>query len=145
MPQPENILISLSARHAENILAGTKRVELRRRTMNIDPGATVWMYVKLPVGLIIGQARVGAIHAGAPSTLWRRFGSVSGLSRAEFFEYFSGVTRGVALVLEDSKRLTQQLSLQALRAINGQFQPPQFFLRLGNGQPLLEAIAADGQ
>src|SRR5579863_2728843 len=103
----EHILISLASRHAENILAGTKRVELRRRTMNIEPGATLWMYVKLPIGSIVGQARVGAIHVGAPSTLWRRFGSVSGLSRAEFFEYFCGVTRGVALVLEDSKRLTQ--------------------------------------
>lgn len=144
MPKPENILISLSLRHAENILAGTKRVELRRRNMNIDPGATVWMYVKLPVGSIIGQFRVGAIHAGAPAALWRRFGSVSGLSRAEFFEYFSGVTRGVALVLGDSRRLTQQLSLQALRAIDGQFQPPQFFRRLEQGLPLLEAIEADG-
>ena len=144
MRQSENILISLSARHAENILAGTKRVELRRRTMNINPGATLWMYVKMPVGLIMGQAKVGAIHAAAPSTLWRRFGSVSGLSRAEFFEYFSGVTLGIALVLEDSKRLTQQLSLEALRAIDGQFQPPQFFRRLGKGQPLLEAITAEG-
>lgn len=144
MPKPENILISLSSRHAENILAGTKRVELRRRNMNIDPGATVWMYVKLPVGSIIGQFRVGAIHTGAPATLWRRFGSVSGLSRAEFFDYFSGVTRGVALVLEDSRRLTQQLSLQALRGIDGQFQPPQFFRRLEQGLPLLEAIEADG-
>jgi predicted transcriptional regulator len=140
MPQPENILISLSERHAENILAGTKRVELRRRSMNIDPGATAWMYVKLPVGSIIGQVTVGAIHAGSPSSLWRRFGPVSGLSRTEFFEYFSGVARGIALVLSDSKRLTRRVSLQTLRAIDGQFHPPQFFLRLRERQSLLEAL-----
>jgi hypothetical protein len=69
---------------------------------------------------------------------------MSGLSRAEFFEYFSGVTQGIALVLEDSKRLTQQLSQQALRAIDGQFQPPQLFWRLAQGQPLLKANAAEG-
>jgi predicted transcriptional regulator len=141
MRRSENILISLSARHAENILAGTKLVELRRRTMNINPGATVWMYVKLPVGSIIGQVTVGSIYTGAPSTLWRRFGAVSGLSRTEFFDYFSGVTRGIALVLGDSQRLKHRLSLQALRAIDRQFQPPQFFLRLGERQTLLDALS----
>jgi hypothetical protein len=31
----EHILISLEPRHAENILAGRKTVELRRRPMNV--------------------------------------------------------------------------------------------------------------
>jgi len=139
----ENILISLAPRHAENILAGTKLVELRRRPMNISAGATVWIYVKLPVGSIIGKVKVGAIHIGAPSTLWRRFGAVSGLTRTEFFDYFRGVTRGIALVLKDSKRLTRQLSLNALRTIDRHFQPPQFFVRLTVEQPLLQAMSAD--
>ena len=139
----ENILISLTPRHAENILAGTKLVELRRRPMNITAGATVWIYVKLPVGSIIGNARVRAIHIGPPSTLWRRFGAVSGLTRTEFFNYFRGVTRGIALVFKDSKRLTRQLPLSALRTIDRQFQPPQFFVRLTPEQPLLQAISAN--
>jgi predicted transcriptional regulator len=83
----ENILISLESRHAENIFAGNKQVELRRRNMNVRPGTTIWIYVKLPIGSIIGRVRVGAVHASAPTTLWRRFGSVSGLSRSEFFGY----------------------------------------------------------
>jgi predicted transcriptional regulator len=143
MPRTEHILISLSERHADNILAGTKRVELRRRSMNVEPGATVWIYVKLPVGSIVGQAKIGSIHAGAPSTLWRRFGPISGLSRAEFFEYFNGAAQGTALVLKDSRRLAKQFTLKTLRGIDGRFQPPQFFVRLSNERLLLQAITAE--
>jgi hypothetical protein len=53
----DQILVSLEPRHAENILEGRKRVELRRRTMSVTIGSTVWMYAKLPVG-----------------SIWRRYG-----------------------------------------------------------------------
>jgi predicted transcriptional regulator len=52
----DHILISLEPRHAENLLDGRKRVELRRHAMNVSIGSTVWMYAKLPVGSIIGRA-----------------------------------------------------------------------------------------
>lgn len=142
MGNEEHILISLTARHADNIFSGHKQVELRRRTMRVAPGTTVWIYVKLPVGSIIGQARIRAIHASSPAALWRRFGSVSGLSRSEFFDYFDGVVEGVALVLEDAKRLRNSLSLDVLRELASGFQPPQFFARLGAQHPFLGAVTA---
>lgn len=142
MDNNEHILISLESRHADNIFAGNKRVELRRRTMNVSPGATLWIYVKLPVGSIVGHARIGKVHASSPATLWRRYGSVSGLSRREFFEYFGGAEQGVALVLEQSMRLRTSLSLEALRKVDEGFQPPQFFSRLTSEHPLHEAVTA---
>lgn len=138
----EHILISLSRRHADNIFSGHKQVELRRRPMNIVAGTTVWVYVKVPVGSIVGRAKIGAIHASSPATLWRRFGSVSGLSRKEFFDYFEGVVAGVALVLENAQRLRSALSLDALRELADGFQPPQFFARLDEEHPFLNAIAS---
>ena len=144
MGNSEHILISLESRHAENIFAGSKRVELRRRTMNVSPGATLWIYVKLPVGSIVGHARVGEVHASSPSTLWRLYGEVSGLSKREFFDYFGGVEQGVALVLEESTRLRSSLSLEALRQVDEGFQPPQFFARLTSGHPLHEAVTSSG-
>lgn len=142
MDNDEHILISLESRHAENIFAGHKRVELRRRTMNVSPGATLWIYVKLPVGSIVGHARIGKVHASSPVALWRRYGPVSGLSRREFFEYFNGTEQGVALVLEQSTRLQISLSLAELRKLDGGFQPPQFFARLNSEHPLHEAVTA---
>lgn len=138
----EHILISLEARHAENILSGQKQVELRRRAMNVSPGTTVWIYVKQPIGSVIGKAKVSAVHALAPNTLWKRFGSVSGLTRSEFFSYFDGVAKGTAISLEDAERLDTSVSLDTLREFSDTFQPPQFFLRIGTEHPLHEAIAA---
>lgn len=141
MIEGEHILISLEKRHAENIFAGKKHVELRRRSMNVAIGTTVWIYVKLPVGSVMGRARVNAVHSLAPSTLWRRFAAISGLTHKEFCDYFAGVSKGFALSLEDAEWLPQSISLQTLRQVQSGFQPPQFFMRLGVGGDLLNALA----
>lgn len=142
MVNNEHILISLESRHAENIFSGHKRVELRRRKMNVSLGSTLWIYVKLPVGSIVGHARIGKVHSSSPSTLWRHYGSVSGLSKHEFFVYFGDTEQGVALVLEQPTRLQSWLTLDALRQVNESFQPPQFFARLTSEHPLHEAVTS---
>lgn len=140
MIEGEHILISLENRHAENIFAGRKQVELRRRTMNVSVGTTVWIYVKLPVGSVMGRARVSAVHSLAPLTLWRRFAAISGLTHGEFFDYFTGISKGFALSLEDAEQFPQSISLQTLREVPSGFHPPQFFMRLGVGGGLLNAL-----
>lgn len=140
MTNEEHILISLEERHADNIFLGIKNIELRRRPMNITVGTTVWIYVKLPVGSVIGRARVSNFHSLAPSTLWRRFSTVSGLSRGEFFEYFEGVSKGFALSLESAERLPRSAPLESLRHASSSFQPPQFFMRLEKEGPLLKTL-----
>lgn len=136
MNKADHILISLAPRHAENIFAGRKQIELRRRTMHIAPGTLVWIYVTLPVGAIVGRAKVSAIHNADPLALWNEFGAVSGLSENEFLGYLDGVEEGVVLVLEDARYLRLPISLAALREIAGGFNPPQFFMRLDDEHPL---------
>lgn len=134
-----NILISLTPRHANNVFSGSKTVELRRRSMNIQPGTTTWIYEKLPTGAITGCVTVSAIHNFSPRTLWKKFGSVSGLTRIEFFNYFDGVKKGVALELSNATPLKNPLSLTTLRThVNG-FQPPQFFTHLSDENLILTA------
>jgi predicted transcriptional regulator len=136
----DQILISLEARHADNIFQGNKLVEFRRRSMNVNPGSTIWIYAKLPVGSVVGCATVVAVRSNSPSTLWRKFGSISGISRREFFDYFQGIEQGTAIELTNCKRLSCSISLESLRQSSTGFQPPQFFTRLKHGAPLLAAI-----
>lgn len=133
-------LISLEQRFADGILRSTKRVELRRRPMRLEVGTTIWMYVKVPVGKVIGSAQVHSMHELAPSTLWRRYGDVSGLARGEFYDYFSGLTKGFVVVLTSPKRLSEPVSLDQLRELNDAFQPPQFFQHLASDGPLVTAF-----
>jgi predicted transcriptional regulator len=141
MTKAAHALISLEERFAEGILSGNKLVELRRRPMRLTVGTTIWMYVKVPVGKVIGSAQVQSLHALAPATLWRRYGDVSGLCKAEFFDYFSGLARGFVLVLGNPSRLPSPLPLQRLRSLNDGFQPPQFFSHLASDSALVTALS----
>lgn len=145
MNNQEQILISLAPRHAGNIFAGRKQIELRRRSMNVSPGTIVWIYVTLPIGSIIGQAKIVAVHKSSPNSLWRKFGSVSGLSKSEFLAYLEGLEEGIALVLDDTKILNEPLSLETLRSIANGFNPPQFFIRLGEEHPLFDTFTDSSQ
>jgi predicted transcriptional regulator len=137
-----HLLISLEERHARNIFAGTKRIELRRRAMRVEPGDTVWIYVKVPVGCVAGYATVVTSHAMSPAHLWRRFGACSGVERAEFFDYFAGVKTAFALSLRDAQVLPNPVSLAGLRAASSGFQPPQFFSRVDAGSALFSTMSA---
>lgn len=140
MADVENILISLESRYAQSIYLGKKKVELRRRVLNVQAGDVVWIYEKVPVGAITGSASISAIHVASPHKLWRKFGSISGLSRSEFFKYFAGLETACALELTEAKLLPKAVSLAELRSIRNNFQPPQFFLRLQSGKPILAAL-----
>lgn len=140
MTPSSHALISLEERFAEGILNGVKLVELRRRPMRLTVGTTIWMYVKVPIGKVVGSAEVRSMHSLAPQTLWRRYGDVSGLSRTEFFAYFEGVSRGFVLVLDKPKRLPSCVSLDRLRTLNGAFHPPQFFQHLDGEGALVTAF-----
>lgn len=141
MNEEAHALISLEERFAEGILNGNKVVELRRRPMRLAVGTTIWMYVKVPVGKVVGSAQVQSVHALAPSTLWRKYGGVSGLTRPEFFEYYSGVVRGFVLVLGNPARLQSPLPLKRLRSLNDGFQPPQFFAYLASDSAIVSALS----
>jgi predicted transcriptional regulator len=138
----EHILISLAPRHAKNIFDGVKHIELRRRPMNVEPGTIVWIYVTLPVGALMGRAKIAALHTASPSSLWRRFGTVSGLTKNEFLSYLEGLSQGVVLVLEDVKTLREPMSLGALRHLAAGFNPPQFFIRIDDEHPFFASFTA---
>jgi predicted transcriptional regulator len=136
----EHIMISLEPRHADNILSGTKKVELRRRSMSVSTGATVWLYATHPIGSLVGKVRIADVHAASPKSLWRQFGEASQITRAEFFDYFEGVSCGFALELKGAQRLRRSINLAELRNASTHFHPPQFFMRLPAGNPVLSTL-----
>lgn len=140
MTNAQHILISLEPRHAENILSGRKRVELRKRAMNVGTGTTVWIYAKLPVGSVVGKATVSEVLAATPASVWRRFGKDTGITKREFSAYYGESEQAVVLVLEETVRFEQAISLAHLRKTAGAFYPPQFFTRLFPEHPVFKAV-----
>lgn len=145
MKNKQQVMISLEERHANNIIVGAKQVELRRRTMHVEPGSTIWFYVKKPIGAVIGYGVVGGSYSAAPITVWKKYGAISGLSRAEFLSYFEGAVTAFALGISHPKRLKSPISLENLRTVSPGFQPPQFYCRLETSSSMSACLFQKGK
>lgn len=137
MDNPGDILISVEERHASNMLAGNKSVELRRKPLNIPSGTRVWIYSKLPRGQVQALAVVDEVVADTPKKIWNSYGAQSAISKSEFDAYFVDAETGYAIVFQEVRPLAPILNLSSIREKISHFHPPQFFKRLTNGSPEL--------
>ena len=137
MSKSSDILISVEERHARSMLNGLKSVELRKKYVNVLPGTRIWIYSKLPVGMIQVVACVDRVEMGLPADIWHKFRSECAISKHEFDNYFEGSKSANAIVLSDVRPVTQDLSLSQIRETVANFQPPQFFKRLDYNSPEL--------
>lgn len=129
-------LISIRPRFADMIFAGSKTVELRRVCPQASAGDLALVYVSSPTKGLCGSFEVGKILTDSPTALWEQIGEKSGVTRAEFFAYFTGKKQAHALVIKRAWRLPQPIGLKTLRHSNGGFRPPQNFHYLNRNNSL---------
>lgn len=129
-PLARDVLISLQFEYAVALLNGSKCVELRRRPPRLAPGTRVWFYAKVPVGKVLGFGMLNEIVVAAPSDLWTMYQQCSGVPKAHFDSYFSGLESAAAMRFSAVTVLEEQLTLADLRRLQPAFQPPQFYVRL---------------
>ena len=122
-----DVVFSIHPTHAENIFAGRKTVELRRRfTDSVTPGTLALIYTTSPTSALTGFARIRAVERLNLSDLWETHSEAACLQRSDFEAYFSGVDRGYAIMLASAKSLPRPVGLSELRERFG-FEPPQSF------------------
>ena len=131
----QNILISLHTKHVENMLAGVKTVELRRRAVRVPPGTRVWIYCTHPIAQIRAVATIRCIVIASPKEIWDVYGARSAVLRSEFDSYFHRAETGCAIILSDIERLKTPLALSTIRQKVKRFHPPQFFKKLTPSGP----------
>ena len=115
-------LLSVHPRFARAILDGSKKVELRRVSFSSDV-RFVLIYATSPVQAIVGWFEVSEIVRRKPSTLWRRYRSIAGVSAAEFRKYYEGSEQGAAILVGNVGALSSPARLSAVRVS----RPPQNF------------------
>lgn len=128
------VLISVRPKFAEMIFAGSKTVELRRVCPIISEGDLALVYVSSPIKQLQGAFEVGKIISASPSTLWKKIGKKSGVSRKEFLDYFDGKTKAHALVIKRAWKLSTPVCLTTLKRRKGGFRPPQNFHYLNRAE-----------
>lgn len=128
-----DIVISVKEQYLAMILAGEKKVELRRKTVNVPPGSRVWLYATCPSAHICAYATVENITSDSPQVIWRKYHREVGISSEEYDLYMAGASVACAIRLRDIRRINPELSLAELRRQVRGFHPPQFFKKLTEG------------
>lgn len=96
-----HIVISVKPKYAAQMLSGQKTVELRRRTIHVEPGDRVWIYTTVPEARIAAVATIVQVCTGQPEDIWRRYKNSVGVSADEFDRYFHGSEQACAIVLRN--------------------------------------------
>jgi len=125
-----DIVISVKEQYLAMILAGEKKVELRRKTVNVPLGSRVWLYATCPSAQIRAYATVEKITSDSPQVIWRKYHREVGISSEEYDLYMAGASVACAIRLRDVRRIDPELSLAELRKEVKGFHPPQFFKKL---------------
>lgn len=107
------VLMSIHPRHAENLLAGSKTVELRKSAFGDDVSMVI-VYATAPVKAIVGWLEVESVERHSPSRIWKLFGDTTGITRREFRHYFHGHHSAVAIRVCRPRRLRSPVALTEL-------------------------------
>ena len=135
------MLLSIRPSHADNILAGLKRVEQRRMKPHISSGQPIALYASSPTRAIVGVGRATTVRVATVSDLKEAHLAESAVSVSEFDAYFKGSDRAVAIGLTDFFRLESTVTLEALRSAG--LAPAQSW-RYITPDRFLALIGADG-
>lgn len=92
------VLLAVRPEFAELLMSGEKTVEFRRTEFRV-PVDSIVVYASSPTKKVLGTLDVECIEKGSPSAIWKRYGTVGGISRKEFRKYFNGASTAVAIVV----------------------------------------------
>ena len=121
------LVLSIREPHAHNILRGTKTVELRRMRPRVQKGDIVLIYAPRPIMALVGGFIVKHVIVAQPENLWRLVGNVSGITRRQFVQYYSGASEGFGICIDRAWRLRTPVPLVTLKRSWIHFSPPQCF------------------
>jgi predicted transcriptional regulator len=123
----KDVVFSIHPGHADKILTGEKTVELRRKfTEEFEPGGLAMIYSTSPIKALTGVAKIQDVQRLKLPTLWKEHREKFCVRKDDFDNYFSGLERGYAIILNAAQPLPRPIHLHELRVRCG-FAPPQSF------------------
>lgn len=119
-------ILSIKPVYAYQILAGTKKVEFRKRSFK-EKVRRVYIYASLPVKQIVGYFTFVKIDEDTPMNLWEKYKDVGGIAKEDFFSYYANNERGCAFVI---KTVTSFKQGKNPNDFIDDFVPPQSYVYL---------------
>ena len=132
-------ILSIKPRYVEAILKGSKKYDFRKKPFKKDV-KEILVYATKPIGKIVCKFYVKEIIEDKPENLWENLGDFSGLTKEEFFTYFLGQEKGIAIGIKNIEKFPEPIDPQKLFS---NFRPPQSWSYLPSIEYLPESCLGD--
>lgn len=118
-----DIILSIKPKFIEEIVAGRKKFEFRKKSFKKDV-CKVYVYASSPICRIVGEFTIGAILEGNPDAIWSQTSNKAGITKEYFDKYYD--RRDLAYAIEIKSFRHYKDPIDPYRVIN-RFTPPQSF------------------
>src|SRR5260370_14377487 len=122
-------LLSIKPVYANQILTGTKTIELRKSSMGLSQGDVALVYSSAPEQRIAFWFRVKTIETLSVEEMWRRHRDRLSIEYGDYAAYFAGARMAVGLHVGEIHSLVP-IPLQELEELIPGFVPPQGIISL---------------
>lgn len=108
----QTIIMSIKPKYWQQIVAGTKTVEYRKRLWQDKTASTkIIVYATAPISKIVGEFVTGNIISDRYPSLWLKTKAVGGISADDYFDYFVESEIAHAIVIKNVKIYQNQKSI----------------------------------
>lgn len=122
-----SVLLSIKPEFVDSIFTGAKQFEFRRKIFKNREVKRVIIYATSPVKKVVGEFEIDEIIESEISDLWEKTRKKSGIGKAYFESYFTGIDVGYAIKIKHFIKYESPMELIDDFNIN---QAPQFFTYL---------------
>lgn len=98
----KKILISIKPEYVERIIGGTKKFEFRTKAAKSDIKSLI-IYSTFPTKKIVAEVVIEDVLCYSPKELWNITKEQAGISKKDFFKYFSNREKAYAYKLGEVK------------------------------------------
>ncbi len=116
--------LSIKQVYAECIIAGTKKIELRKRPIGMELGDLVLLYETTPNSVIKGGFIADKTISLPPSKMWNQYHQIMGVDKEFYDIYFENCEFAYGTLIHQSFSFTA-LSLKQMQKLCPGFVPPQ--------------------
>ena len=101
-------ILSIKPIYANEILAGEKKVEFRKKIFKKDV-ERIYIYSSMPKKMIVGYFTFNRIDEDSPKKLWEKYKDVGGINEIDFFEYFKGHKKGFSIIIDKVEKFEEEI------------------------------------
>jgi predicted transcriptional regulator/GNAT superfamily N-acetyltransferase len=128
---PPSLLMSIKPAYWDQIAAGKKTFEFRKRFSNRSMGVRALLYASRPVCSLVGEVKLQEMISGDPHQVWNRCAQGAGVEQGDFEIYVRSAREVRAIQLTDVRPFGRPVPIARLAELLGcTLRPPQSFCHL---------------